>query len=136
MANYESLIATSLRLLEKNGREAIFLKPSTTPEDPNKPWNGPADDIDDDDASLSDEDRLTLNAVFANPGSSGTLLGEGTKFETLNVESDQILIVSPGEVDLREYISVIDRDIRWGIVGVQVLRPGPLTVLAFVGVKR
>ena len=50
--------------------------------------------------------------------------------------TEQIIITAQGEYDLRAYTSDVDNGDRWGIIGLQVLRPGPTTLLAFVGVRR
>lgn len=131
MVDYVRLISTASRLITANGRSISFRKPSETPSDSNKPWNGPTD---------GDEIQLDLTGVFVPPNTVRefgiSALGEGTELKDLITFSQQIVITAPGENDLREYSSLVDRDDRWGILGMQVLRPGDLQILAFVGVRR
>ena len=130
MVDYVRLAATAKRLIDKNGREISFVKLNETPIDPNRPWKG----------TMSGDTLLTLRGVFVPPNTVRqfglTALGEGTEFKDLITFSEQIIITAQGEVDLREYTSVEDRDERWGIVGLQVLRAADVTLLAFVGVRR
>lgn len=131
MVNYVRLVQTASRLIANNGRAIQFFKFNEIPNDSNQPWKGPA---------ISGEQTLELNGVFVPPNTVRefglSALGEGTGFEDLIAFSQQVIIVAQGENDLREYTTVIDRDQRWGIVGLQVLRPGNTTVLGFVGVRR
>ena len=131
MVNYARLATTAARLVKNNGRSITFVKISEVPADEDKPWNGPEEDT---------EETLLLDGVFVPPNTVRqfglTALGEGTELEDLVSFSEQVIITVQGENDLRDYTSVIDRGERWGIVGLQVLRPGDTTLLAFVGVRR
>ena len=134
MVDYVRMAATAQRLITKNGRSIQFARPDNAPANANRPWKGP----------LTGEEAqpLTINlmGVFVPPNTVRqfglTALGEGTEYRDLVTYSQQIIITAPGEQDLREFISVIDRDERWGIIGLQVLRPADITLLAFVGVRR
>lgn len=131
MVDYVRLQQTAERLIKKNGRSISFVKLNETPADPNNPWDGP---------SPAGEITLPVFGVFVPPNTVRqfglTALGEGTEFRDLVTFSEQIIITAQGENDLREYTSVVDRADRWGIIGLQVLRPGDITLLAFVGVRR
>jgi len=128
--DYTKLAATAARLIKNNGRSITFVKLDEAAADPSEPWNGPA----------SNETTLALNGVFVPPNTVRqfglSALGEGTEFKDLVTFSEQIIITAQGENDLREYTKVIDRSDRWGIIGLQVLRPGDTTLIAFVGVRR
>lgn len=130
MPDYVKLAATAERLIRNNGRSITFVKLDETAADPSEPWNGPA----------SNETTLALNGVFVPPNTVRqfglSALGEGTEFRDLVTFSEQVIITAQGENDLREYTKVIDRSDRWGIIGLQVLRPGDTTLIAFVGVRR
>lgn len=130
MVDYNRLAATALRLINKNGRSISFVKLNETPADSDRPWNGP----------VAGETTIDLKGVFVPPNTVRqfglTALGEGTEWKDLVTFSEEIIIVAQGEVDLREYTKVVDRTERWGIIGMQVLRPGDVTLLAFVGVRR
>lgn len=130
MPDYTRLAATAQRLIQKNGRSIVFVKLDEASADPTQPWNGPD----------TSETTLALNGVFVPPNTVRqfgiSALGEGTEFRDLVTFSEQIIITAQGDNDLREYTKVIDRDDRWGIIGLQVLRPGDINLLAFVGVRR
>lgn len=128
MVNYTRLAKDASRLIQSNGRKITFVKLNKTPADENRPWNGPS--VNDD-----GETNLVLSGVFV-PPNAVRQLGEGTEFRDLVTFSEQIIITAQGENDLREFTSVIDRDDRWGIVDLQVLRPGDVSLIAFVGVRR
>ena len=131
MVDYVRMAQTASRLIANNGRAIQFFKFNEIPNDSNQPWKGPA---------ISGEPTLKLTGVFVPPNTVRefglSALGEGTRFEDLITFSQQVIIVAQGENDLQKYTTVIDRDERWGIVGLQVLRPGNTTVLGFVGVRR
>lgn len=130
MPDYTRLAATAQRLIKNNGRSITFVKLDEASADPTQPWNGPS----------TNETTLALNGVFVPPNTVRqfglSALGEGTEFKDLVTFSEQVIITAQGENDLREYTKVIDRSDRWGIIGLQVLRPGDTTLLAFVGVRR
>lgn len=131
MVDYNRLAQTAARLIKNNGRSITFIKLNETPADSNRPWKGPAS---------GGEVTLALNGVFVPPNivrQFGLMaLGEGTEFSDLVTFSEQIIITAQGENNLREYTSVLDNGDRWGIIGLQVLKPGLKTILAFVGVRR
>lgn len=130
MVDYTRLAATAQRLITSNGRSISFVKLDEVSADPNKPWNGPgvADTV------------LPLSGVFVPPNTVRQFglssLGEGTEFKDLITYSEQVIIVAQGDNDLRGYTKVVDRSVNWGIIGLQVLRPGDTSLIAFVGVRR
>ena len=129
MVDYVRLAATAKRLVETNGRAITFVRPSEVPDDPNEPWGG----------STGAETTLPLFGVFVPPNTVRqfglTALGQGTEFQDLISMSEQIAIVFPETTDLRQFTQVDDGE-RWGIIGLQVLKPGPVQILAFVGLRR
>ena len=135
MVDYNRLAQTAARLVKNNGRSITFVKLSEVAADTARPWKGPPSS-----GAGAAETTLALNGVFVPPNTVRqfglTALGEGTEFKDLVAFSEQIIITAQGENDLREYTSVVDGGDRWGIIGLQVLKPGPTTLLAFVGVRR
>jgi hypothetical protein len=128
--NYVKLQATALRLINENGRAITLVRKSRTPADANEPWNGPT----------GADTTLSLTGVFVPPSSVREFglpaLGEGTEYQDMLRFSQQIVIVAPEANDVRNYEILQDRSDDWGIVATQVLRPGDLTMLAFIGVRR
>jgi hypothetical protein len=130
MVDYVKLANTAKKLINANGREITFIGKSQAASDPSKPWDGPTGGTD-----IS----LVLDGVFVPPNTVRqfglTALGQGTEYVDLISFSEEIIITFPGDNDLRNYIQVID-EVTYGIVGIQVLKPGPLNLLAFVGIRR
>lgn len=129
MVDYVKLAATAARLVEKNGRVITFVRKSETALDPAKPWKGPT----------SGETMFVTRGVFVPPNTVRqfgiTSLGQGTEFMDLIQFSEQIVILHQGETDLRQFTTLRDGP-EWNILGIQVLRPADLNILAFVGVRR
>lgn len=128
--NYVKLQATALRLITENGRTITLGRKSRNPADASEPWNGPT----------GADTTLSISGVFVPPSSVREFglpaLGEGTEYQDLLRFSQQIIIVAPEDEDIRDYEYVTDRSENWGIVGTQVLRPGDLIMLGFIGVRR
>ncbi len=132
MVDYVKLSATALRLISNNGRTVELVRKDQAPGDVTKPWNGPADATD----ALT-----TIRAVFVPPNTVRqfglTALGQGTEFEEMITRSEHIAIVNPEELELRQFIKLKEADgTEWGFTGIQVLKPGDIQLLAFIGVRR
>lgn len=129
--DYTSLSKNAERLIARFGRAVVLQGKAAAPTTPSKPWEGPSDVA---------GTPLPLYGVFVPPNTVRefglTALGHGTEFQDLITFSQQIMITFPGEVDLRDYTTLIDADVNWGIIGIQSLKPGPTTLLAFIGVRR
>lgn len=128
--NYVKLQATALRLINQSGRAITLGRKSRTPADANEPWNGPT----------GADTTLALTGVFVPPATVREFglpaLGEGTEYRDMLRFSQQIIIVAPEANDIRDYEYVVDRGDQWGIIATQVLRPGDLVMLGFIGVRR
>lgn len=129
MADLTKLVATAQRLIKANGRSVTFIRHDQTLGDVAKPWQGPTD------ARAKPNDTSVQNAVFLEP-SSAPKLGISTEQSDLVMNSEQIMMVSPGTVDLTAFQEVLDGTTYWKITTIEVLRPGAVTLLAYVGVKR
>ena len=132
MLDYVELANTAKQLVAESGREVTFVQFDTTPADADKPWDGPTE------ARATPDGTLTTIATFVHP-SGATSLGLKTLQETMVREAEQIMIVAPGPTvpeDLAMFQEVLDGSLRWKITGVETLRPGAVTLLYFVGVKR
>lgn len=132
MVDYVRLAAVSKRLIEANGRKLIMIRPNEVAGDINKPWNGPMD--------TAKQTTVTISGVFVPPNTVRqfglTALGTGTEFEDLIAYSEQVAIVYPEDHDLKQFTFMRDSGIDWNIIGLQVLRPGDIQLLAFIGVRR
>lgn len=131
MANfdYSKTLAKSLQLVEKFGRAITFVKLGEVSEDPTKPWHGASD------VRTNPSETVTANGVFVHPES---LKETGRRQTTVDFVSkvDQIAIVAfAGSLD--QFSEIIDDDgSRWKIETIDTLRPGSVTVLHFVSVRR
>ena len=132
MVDYVKLAGVADRLIRANGREVQFVRKATALLDPAKPWKGSDPD--------EDEITLTLPAVFVPPNQVRifglSALGEATEFRDMVTFSEQIAIVACGQNDLREYQTIRDGSINWNMIGLQLLKPATLNILAFVGTRR
>lgn len=117
------------RLIAANGRDVSFIEFDTTLADPAKPWEGPAD------PRAVPDSQADLKGLFT-PPTERDALGWGIRWTDLMANSDQFIIVEPETYDLSIFQEVIDGALRWKINEVQILRPGTITLLAFVGVSR
>lgn len=136
MVDYVKLLSVAKRLINKNGRDIILKRGTRQPFDANKPW-GPRTK----NPSPGNEGKsLAVRGVFVPPNTVRefgiTSLGEGTLMEDMIKVSQQIVIIAGIDEDMRVFSEIIDRGETWGIQGIQVLRPGEIQLLSFVGVRR
>ncbi len=133
MVDYVRLASVAKRLVEANGRQIMFVRENETKADPLKPWEGPGEEV------TAPPTEVPLYGVFVPPNTvrqfGVTALGEGTEFEDVIAFSEQIAIVFPENNDLRTFTHIEDNG-RWGIIGLQVLKPATTLLLAFVAVRR
>ena len=133
--DYAKLLVTVNKLISKNGRDIIFNREDRTSKDPDKPWRGPKLEADGGTPVV-----LATKGVFVPPNTVRefgiTSLGEGTEWVDMMTLSQQIVIVPGTETDLRQFDKITDRGVDWGIKAIQILRPGALALLGFVGVRR
>lgn len=130
MVDYVKLAATAKRLVAANGRTITFVQNSEVAVDPDKPWG----------ATEEQRTVLVTSAVFVPPNTVRqfglTALGQGTEFVDLVAFSDYIGIFFPGTVDCRKFSHVEDGAETFGIIGLQILKPGDVQLLGFVGIRR
>jgi len=129
---YNRLAATAVRLINKRGRLIRLIRFDETAANAARPWKGPP--------IIPTEPSTEVYGVFVPPTSVRqfglTALGLGTEMESMIATSEQIIIVSSGETDLRQFSEVFDQAQRWGIFASQILKPGSTTLLGFLGVRR
>lgn len=130
MVDYVKLAATAERLITKNGRLIEFVRSVGSPIDPAKPWKG----------STDIEEVVSLSAVFVTPNQVRifglSALGDAVGFQDMIAVSEQLLILFPGENDLRRFQTVRDGSVNWNVTAYQFLKPGSINLLAFAGVRR
>jgi len=129
---YNGLAATAIRMINKRGRSIRLIRFDETAANAARPWRGPP--------SSPTEPGSNVFGVFVPPISVRqfglSALGLGTEMESMIAVSEQIIIVSAGEIDLRQFSEVLDQSERWGIFASQILKPGSTTLLGFLGVRR
>ena len=130
MVDYAHFINLAQRLISENGREVTLLSFDSALSDTDQPWLGSGDPRNNPDSVLVTE------AVFV-PPSGASNLGFAVEVSDLLKTFDQIMIVSIGaQRDPTQYNEVVDGTTNWKIQAIQVLRPGPSTVLVFMGLVR
>lgn len=131
MVDAVALVATAQRLIIENGRSVTFISHDKTLDDAAKPWQGATTG-----PRTAPDAVFVTDVVFVEP-SAAARLGLSSEQSDLIKRSEQIMIVSPGDaVDLNDFEEVQDETVYWKITGIEILRPGLTTILAFVGVKR
>lgn len=127
MSDHSDFIALAQELIAEEGRSITLQQLSSTPADAGKPWNGPTAPT-----VVADE---TVYGVFL-PVSSLSDLGFKAEDDDLIKRADQLILVPPTTVDLRDMNRVLDKSIIWKIEWVQVLEPGDQVILYAFGVCR
>jgi len=124
--DYSKPLATAQRLIARYGRAIELQGASTGPADPSKPLG----------------DRAPVAAPVAVVGafvqpSSLNALGFGVSVVELFGSCSQIALVAPvnkGD-DYSDMKFLYDNGVRWKIEHIETLKPGPIVVLHFIGVK-
>lgn len=122
--DYSGPIALALKLITKFGRDVVIEKLSAVPADAGKPWNGPA--------VPTVLTSVTTRAVFVGVEELSSM---GVDEELLK-RVTQGCLVPAGATALDDFNSMTDGSVRWGIEFLKALKPGPLTVMYAIGVKR
>lgn len=132
MVDYVAIAGIAKTLIDANGRTVTILRFDRTLADTAKPWRGPSD------PRATPDATATLVAVFVEP-SSAVQLGISSPDSDLIKGSEQIMIVAPGAAfseDLATFNEVVDGTINYRITTTETLKPGDITLLYFIGVKR
>lgn len=130
--NYTQLAATAKALVDANGRDVTVIRFDQTPQDTNKPWNGPAD------PDATPDATATVKGCFVS--TDERVLGGLTVDEDLLKRTSEVCLIAPGTVsppyDLRTANEIIDGTEHLKITFVQRLKPADVVLLYFVGVAR
>lgn len=133
--NYGPIVATSLRLITKFGRDVSFIQYGETPEDSSKPWDGP-----DPDADPAEFDPVTLQAVVVPPAKIRkfgiTTLATGVDWDGLVQQMEDVMIVAPEGHDMKKFSAVSYGGEEYGIIATAILQPAETPIIAYVGVRR
>ena len=133
MSQHEELARCAKELVDAEGRQITVNAFSGTPQDPDKPWNGPANPTGPPDLTA------TPIGVFV-PPSGAAQLGMRAMDEDLKKTVDSICIVAPGfdnpPFNLSKAHEIIDQGVKRSVVFVDVLKPGQTTLLYFIAVQR
>lgn len=128
--DYAGLKLTVNELMTEFGRAVTLRRRARSTNDPSKPWQGPN--------VLSAPVDISFDGVFVPPNTVRqfglTALGQGTELVDLLRFSEQICIMAQ-DVDIRGYDTLVD-EVDWSVTGFQVLKPGDIFMLAFIGVRR
>jgi hypothetical protein len=127
LATYEELKQVANELIFEAGRTVSFIQLDSTPDDTATPWENST--------PRTGQTSVSLKGVFVEPESS-IQLGESYVSKDLVKRSTKILIVEPGDNDLSTFDEINDGGVKWKIEGVEILKPGTVTIVGFVGVSR
>lgn len=135
--DYLALQAKAVKMIKAKGRQiTLFSLPKDEPINPQRPWKGVNASIDPSETSI----KLLTYGVFVPPNTVRqfgiTSLGDGTDYQDLITKTEEIAIIAGQEVDFKAFNTIRDRGKDYGILASQVLRPGDVTLLAFVGIRR
>lgn len=125
--DYARAAALAQRLIEKNGRDAGFVRLSSTPLDANKPWKGPG--------APTVAQTVTQKAVFL-PHNGVEELGKFFVDEELLKRCEQVLMTFVGAANLSTFHQVSDSSTLWKIKWVRELKPGSTSLMYAMGVGR
>lgn len=124
MVNYTSLAATAKRLIESNGRDVTLVRLSETPVIPSQPWRG----------TTTASTTVTAKAVivaFLEEEVDGELIRRG---DLRAVIAENSIVPSQPIEDftlLRD-----DENQEWKILDVQKVRPGPVTIVYKLQIRK
>lgn len=131
---------TALRLITKHGRTVQLVKSGSQPENPEKPWRGPADDGVGD-VAADDSVKVTCPGFFTSSKEEGirVLLSEVATDEGDTAGKKRLLVAALSDEghDLTKFDYVIDGADRWAIApGSEIIKPGTVAFLYDLQVKQ
>jgi len=131
--DYDEALAVVQELIEESGRQVTFIRFKQTPEDANKPWNGP------DDPDGTPDAEETLWGVFVPPSGSNDLGLKAIDNDLLK-RITAICLAAPKSAapvfDITTANEVIDDSLHYKVEFVKMLKPADKTLLYIVGVSR
>ena len=125
--DYARAVALAQRLITKNGRAITVQQLGSIPADVTKPWKGAA--------NPTVVNSVETVGVFV-PHAGSEDLGKFLVDEELLKRVEQVVLIAGGGTDLTTYQQVLDEGSVWKIDWIRGLKPGSVTVLYAVGVKR
>lgn len=127
MVDFVRLQATTLRLIEKNGRAVTLQRLSATPSDAAKPWNGPA--------TPTVAEAVDVIAAFV-PHAGNIEMAKDLLDENLLKRCEQIALVGVTEgQDFKAFTQLVDNGVAYKIPFMRVLQPGMPTLLYVFGLN-
>jgi hypothetical protein len=131
MVNYVSLRALAERLIEKNGRTLTLIREDqNNPADPAVPW-GP--NLDTEDVSLT---LLGVFIEFEKEDFDGSLVRRGDKRVLAAASSVEDAATGSVNIKIEDYDYLEDNGVRWKILTVDAIEPGPLRVYYDIQVRQ
>lgn len=126
--SHATLAATGKRLIAKNGRKIKVQRLSATAADSNKPWQGAGE-------PTSAQEISTVGAFIPHTGLQD--LGKYLDVdEELLKRCDQVVLIPGMATDLGQFNMVLDDSVKYSIEWVRALKPGTVTTLYAMGLRR
>lgn len=134
--DYVKMAAVCQRLIDENGRIAIFQQRATATAavDPMKPWRGNNANAPQSAGGLL---KVSASAVFLNYDDKvvvNDLIKRGTKYAY--VAQNDFVDVGGNPLDLRQFSQLIDNGEIWEFTDVEVIGPGNLVLMYIVHIKQ
>lgn len=130
MKDYSAIRGKAKRLIEKYGRQIELYRMEAGDPPATQPWKRPE----------PTKVSFLRVGVFVPPGAVRvfglTALGDASEAKDVMNRVQQICILSPEGLDVQSITHVEDRDIVFGVIATQTLRPGASDLLAFLGLER
>lgn len=131
MVNYANFRNLAERLIEENGRTLTLLRQDIGNfTDPAKPW------ADSTEAGEIRFDVLGVVIEFEKEAIDGETVRLGDKQILIAAKSVEDESGSTTNIDIEDYDIILDGTVRWTIVQVELIEPGPSRILYEVHVSR
>ena len=131
MVNYTSFRSLAERLIEANGRSLTLVRRDQgNPTDSDKPWR---------DSTEADTVSTTLTGLFVEyekEDFDGSLIRRGDKKILIAAKSVEDESASSVNVKIEDYDHILDGTVRWKIVAVDLIEPGPSRVMYEIQVRQ
>lgn len=131
MVSYPNLKDLAERLIEANGRDLTLVRrDQANPVDPNEPWRG---------STEAAEISFVVKGVFTEfekEDFDGTLVRRGDKRVLI---ADQSVLDESGaasNLKIEDYDHILDNGVRWKILSVETIQPGPTRIFYDIHVRQ
>ena len=131
MVNFVNFRNLAERLIEKNGRTLTLVRSDRgNLVDPAEPWR------DSTDAAEITFDVIGVFIEFEKENIDGEVVKRGDKQVLIAAKSVEDDSGGASDIDIEDYDFVLDGAVRWRIMQVELIEPGPLRIMYDIQVRR